>query len=71
MGFKWKKTTDNRSVLTESYDIRLKRTEYVRKITKFREQGQNIVYTDETYIHSSHTQPRDWVDEKNMALKHF
>jgi hypothetical protein len=53
----------------ESYDIRLKRTQYVRNITEFREEGRCIVYTDETYIHSSHTRSNDWIDDKNLALK--
>jgi hypothetical protein len=69
IGFGWKKTSDNRRALEESYDIRLKRTQYVRNITKFREEGRCIVYTDETYIHSSHTRSNDWIDDKNLALK--
>ncbi|KAJ3654370.1 hypothetical protein Zmor_013562 [Zophobas morio] len=69
MGFRWKKTSDNRKALVESYDIRLKRIEFVRKITQYRQEGRTIVYEDETYIHSSHTQSKDWVDDKNLSLK--
>lgn len=69
MGFKWKATSDNRKALIESYDIRLKRIEYVRKVAQFRAEGRPIIYTDETYIHSSHTSKYDWVDEQNKCLK--
>ncbi|KAJ3622216.1 hypothetical protein MTP99_002741 [Tenebrio molitor] len=69
MGFKWKKSSDNRQVLLESHDIRLKRIEYVKKITQLRNEHQNIVFTDETCIHSSHTQNKDRVDDRNCSLK--
>ena len=69
MGFRGKKTSDNRKALVESYDIRLKRIEFVRKITQYRQEGRTIVYEDKTYIHSSRTQSKDWVDDKNLSLK--
>jgi hypothetical protein len=69
MGFKWKKASGNRQVLLESHDTRLKRIEYVKKITQLRNKHRKIVFTDETYIHSSHTQNKDWVDDRNCSLK--
>jgi hypothetical protein len=69
MRFKWKTSSDNRQVLLESHDIRLKRIKYVKKITQLRNKHQNIVFTDETYIHSSHTQNKDRVDDRNCSLK--
>jgi hypothetical protein len=69
MRFKWKTSSDNRQVLLESHDIRLKRIKYVKKITQLRNEHQNIVFTDQTYIHSSHTQNNDRVDDRNCSLK--
>jgi hypothetical protein len=43
-----KKASDSRNVLLESYDIRLKRTEYVKKIAQLRKKERNIVFTDKT-----------------------
>ncbi|VEN35952.1 unnamed protein product [Callosobruchus maculatus] len=50
-------------------DIRAKRTEYLRKLKSYKEQGRNIVYSDETYIHSSHTVPKSWDDGTDNCLK--
>ncbi|XP_050293523.1 uncharacterized protein LOC126734047 [Anthonomus grandis grandis] len=69
IGFRWKKTDDNRKALMESYDIRLKRIKYLKQITEFKNQGRNIVYTDETYIHSSHTSDKGWFDESLSGIR--
>lgn len=47
---------NNRKILIEHSDIRLKRIEYLDKISKYREEGRPIVYTDESYVHSTHNQ---------------
>lgn len=60
---------DNRKMLMESYDIRLKRVQYLKDITRYRNEGYNIIYTDETYIHSSHTPKNDWADDKMKTLR--
>ncbi|XP_023717166.1 uncharacterized protein LOC111869699 [Cryptotermes secundus] len=62
MGFKWKKTRNNRGALIER-DIRSKRVAYLCAIKKYREEGQTIIYEDETFIHSSHTRPKNWTDD--------
>lgn len=59
---------DNRKILVETETIKIKRIEYLRNILKFRAQGRPIVYIDETYIHSSHTQPKSWYDQTNLGL---
>ncbi|VEN52190.1 unnamed protein product, partial [Callosobruchus maculatus] len=69
LGFRWRKTEDNRKLLIEKTDIRAKRTEYLRKLKSYKEQGRNIVYSDETYIHSSHTVPKSWDDGTDNCLK--
>lgn len=36
---------------------------------QYRAEGRSIVYTDETYIHSSHTQEHRWSDQSGKELK--
>lgn len=69
MGFKWKKTEDNRKLLIENTNIRCKRIEYLREITKYRAEGRPIVYTDESYVDSSHTTSKAWSDGSSKGLK--
>ncbi|XP_023718473.1 uncharacterized protein LOC111870421 [Cryptotermes secundus] len=63
IGFKRKKTRNNRGALIERDDIRSKRVAYLRAIKKYREEGRTIIYEDETFIHSSHTRPKNWTDD--------
>lgn len=69
IGFKWKKTNDNRTVLMERNSIRLARISYLRSVSLYRSQNKPIVYLDETYIHSSHTTPYNWTDDSTQGLK--
>jgi hypothetical protein len=41
--------------IMERHDIRSLRVKYLRAIKAYREEGRPVVYTDETYIHSSQT----------------
>ncbi|RZC40798.1 uncharacterized protein BDFB_007977, partial [Asbolus verrucosus] len=50
---KWRKTEDNRQILMESYDIRLKRITYLKQLFKYRTESRPVYYTDESYIHTS------------------
>ena len=54
----------NQKVLTERQDVVLSRIRYLRMVRELREAG----YTDETYVHSSHTVPKCWQDS-TVALK--
>lgn len=69
LGFRWKKTQCNRRILIEKPDIHNARITYLRAISKFRREGRPIVYSDETYIHSSHTTPKAWSDDSAEGLK--
>lgn len=69
LGFKWKKTENNRKVLIETTNIRLKRIEYLKKLKKYREEGRPIIYTDESYVDSSHSNPKAWTDGSTKGLK--
>ena len=33
---------------------------FLRNIKRFREEGRQIIYTDDTYVHSSHSVSRSW-----------
>uniref|UniRef100_A0A6P7H5N0 Uncharacterized protein LOC114346491 n=1 Tax=Diabrotica virgifera virgifera TaxID=50390 RepID=A0A6P7H5N0_DIAVI len=69
LGFKWQKTNDNRKILMEKSHIRAKRTEYLKKIKKYRAECYDVIYTDETYLHSSHTTSKSWDDGTSKCLK--
>jgi hypothetical protein len=66
---RWKKTSNNKAILSKKYDIRLKRMAYLQKMMKFREEGRPIVFTDETYVHSSHTTPFQWTSGDAHGLR--
>lgn len=53
----------------ESYDIRALRTKYLRNLMRYRSEGRPIIYTDETYIHSTHTATKEWSDGSLQTLK--
>lgn len=60
---------DKRKVLCESFDIRTKRIKFLKQLIEYRKEGRNIIYTDETYIHSSHVQDKGWYDASAKGLK--
>ena len=64
LGFTYKKSQTNRKLLMERCEVVISRIQYLRKIRQLREAGCNIVYmyTDETYVHSSHTVSKTWQD---------
>ena len=62
LGFTYRKSQTNRKLLMERCDVVLSRIRYLRKIRQLRGAGCNIVYTDETYVHSNHTVSKTWQD---------
>lgn len=69
LGFQWKKTEDNRKLLIEQSSIRLKRIEFLQRITRYREEGRPIIYTDESYVDSTHVSSKSWGDGSKEGLK--
>ncbi|XP_060808779.1 uncharacterized protein LOC132903764 [Amyelois transitella] len=69
IGFKWKRTETNRKLLIEQSQIRFLRIEYLRKIKQYREAGKSIIYTDESYIDSSHISHHSWTDDPTKGIK--
>jgi len=53
----------------ERHDIWSLRVQYLHAIKAHREEGRPIVYTDGTYIHSSHTTSYAWDDGLGAGLK--
>ncbi|CAH2108760.1 unnamed protein product [Euphydryas editha] len=54
--------TGYKLVLKEKTDIHLKRILYLKAMKKYRDEGRPIVFTDESYAHSSHTKGKAWLD---------
>ena len=61
MGFKYNKDcTNSRDVICERSDLVRWRSSLLRAIKRKREEGYTVVYTDETWVNSSHTAPYQW-----------
>lgn len=69
LGFKRQKPENNRWVLIENTDVRLKRILYLKAIKKYRDKGRPIVFVDESYVRSSHTKSKAWSDGSAQGLK--
>lgn len=56
LGYKYKKSRDNRRLLYDQRSVINDRCNYMylRKIRKFRENGYEIVYLDETWVNQNH-----------------
>jgi hypothetical protein len=63
LGFRWRKMSDNMRILTGKKDGRMISIAFLQAITIFRRNGSAIVYSDETYIHSSGTTNTAWSDD--------
>jgi hypothetical protein len=48
LGFKWKRTQNNRMVLTERQDIPFQRMAFIRGIKQYRQEDRPMICTDET-----------------------
>ena len=68
LGFTYKRCTQNRKVLMERPDVVSHRIRFLRQIKTYREEGRPIIYTDETYVHTSHPASKCW-QSKDLGLK--
>lgn len=68
LGFKWRKTSNNRKLLIERDDIRNKRINFIRQIRRYRSEHRPIIYTDETYVCTTHSTPKSWQDDTSEGL---
>ena len=60
LGFSWAKCSPDRKILMERTDIVNRRITYLRSVFRYRKTGRDIVYVDETYVHSSHHATKCW-----------
>lgn len=67
LGYKWRKTENNRKVLTERHDIQMWRLKFLKKMSEYRSQGRPIVYTDESYVLSTHVRNNTWAQKKEST----
>lgn len=68
LGFRWRKSKNNRRLLIEHQDIRYRRIAFLKGLKKYREQKRPIIYLDESYVHSSHTVSKSWNDNTSNGL---
>lgn len=68
IGFRWRKTRNNRPILVERHDIRALRLKYLEQIKFYRNSGRSIVFLDETYVHAGHTVSKSWSDDSSKGL---
>ncbi|KAJ8712024.1 hypothetical protein PYW07_004866 [Mythimna separata] len=54
LGYDWRKTDKNKKVMLERHDIQLWRLKYIEQVTEYRSRGRPIVYTNESYVLTTH-----------------
>ncbi|CAG9789922.1 unnamed protein product [Diatraea saccharalis] len=59
-GFSFKSNENERSMLIEKYQISAWRHKYLREINIKRNEGKQIVYLDETYVHQNYKVKKSW-----------
>jgi hypothetical protein len=67
-GFRWRRSENNRKVLTEKNDIRAARLAYLRNVSRYKNKGRSIIYTGGRCIHYSHTKDHARSDGRNAGL---
>ena len=68
-GFRYKKTADNKKCLSEGYDTIAQRSSFLRKIKSCREEGREIIYTDETWVNAHHTRSSQWFSPEGKGCR--
>lgn len=68
LGFRYRKTRDNRKILCEKSNIKSLRAKYLRTISKYRSEGRYISYVDETYLHAGHVVGNQWSDDTSKGF---
>jgi hypothetical protein len=61
LGYQYKKSGDNRRLLYDQRSVINYRCNYLRKIRKFREDGYEIVYLDDTWVNQNHATDYMWL----------
>ena len=61
LGFRFRKSEDDRKIVFERRQVILSRIEFLRKIRKYREDGLDVVYLDETWVNQNHHKAYGWL----------
>ncbi|XP_066946926.1 uncharacterized protein [Macrobrachium rosenbergii] len=64
IGFRYAKL-DGRTFLMERYDVQCLRTRFLGKMQKFRENGRNVIYLEETWVNQNYRVGKCWKDNKS------
>lgn len=56
-GFSWKRMQNNKKIMIEKTELRLKRIEYLNAIEQYRQEGRPIVFTGEFYANVNNPEP--------------
>jgi transposase len=71
IGFKWKRNQQNLQLMHQRNDIVQWRRRYLRAVRKYRHEGKNIIFLDETWFCTNDTVSKMWQDltvERNPNL---
>ncbi|CAC5370131.1 unnamed protein product [Mytilus coruscus] len=71
LGFWYSKKGSQRRWIKKRQDIVSWRHSYLRKVRKYRQEGRNIVYLDETWLNTNHVVNGDWLDHPSTSLSAF
>ncbi|CAC5370520.1 unnamed protein product [Mytilus coruscus] len=67
----YSKKGSQRRWIKERQDIVSWRHSYLWKVRKYRQEGRNIVYLDETWLNINHVVNGDWLDHPSTSLSAF
>ena len=68
LGYRWKKTKDNRKVLIERPNIVALRLTFYKRKKELEDIGYELVYTDETWIDTAYTAKKCWQGEDTPGV---
>lgn len=68
INFRWEKQ-NRKSFLIDKPDIVCWRRGYLRSIRKYRNEGKNIFYLDETWLNEGHTVSKIWQDKNILSSR--
>ena len=66
IGYVFRKTEDNRKIVTERPEGLAARARFLRDIKRYRDDGCQIVYLDETWVNQNHCRSRAWFPSDNL-----
>lgn len=68
--YRLRKTNNNKRILMKKHDVAYKQCVYLKKIGQYREENRPIVYSDESYMDSSHVNSKGWSEDSNHRRAH-